>query len=213
MTRGARRSGGRIAWVAYEHLCDRHAGGVLPAFVVGVEPKGLVRGPLPAERRDPRQRRVDVALEHQFGGDACINTVLYGVVLSLRDNLDPADPQASVLLEALWRRAQSAGAADRTHPDLRLPTRPMRTGDAMTPPELLAVHEAIGGATPAPVRGWEALLDLGPARGDWLAGRTGTVFAVGEDGFASPAGARPLSPRDLGPLRAPRLWLLWENCD
>lgn len=158
---------------------------------------------------------MDVALTHQYGGDACLNTALYGMVLSLRDNLDAADPRAAALFEALWRRAESSGAANSERAVLPLPTRPMRTGDAMTAPELRAVHEAIDGRVrvPAPVRGWEALIDLGPVADDWLEGRAAKVFAVREEGYASPVGTRRLPARSLGPRQHPRLWLLWENCD
>ena len=218
------RGGTEVPWVAWQYRSDFNSrcGGVLPAFMVGKPLRDFEPGPLPMRARSRHRRHVKVGMAHQYGGDACRNTGMYGLVLPLHANLersknftDEAQGPIAILLDALRLRAESVTVDSRTHPELPLPLRPMRTGDEWSASELKAFADTLAASftVPAPTRGWEALIEFGTIDPAWLEGWTAALFDIDEEGFARPTERKRLRAGDRQAGSEPQLWLLWENCD
>lgn len=190
---------------------DHAEGGALPAFVLGWDA-------LPPERAAPSF----VGVHHQYGGYACSQTILSGLVLPLHANLDRARTDAVPLLEAFRSVAESqqGRAAVFAHRQLELVRDGAGThGASMSRRDLerwgalLATYYEL----PRPIAGVEAMLTFGDTpdlslegwRALALNGEDAELFVVDRDTLDR-LHAQPPSDRAS---RGPRLHLIWESSD
>lgn len=193
-------------------LVDRAEGGVLPALVLGWRAIGP---------RDAPPFVLEVG--HQYGGYACLQIVLSGLVFPLHDNLDRARRDPTPLLEAFRRISESQGRPPRggrsAHP--LVDAWGYSNGGDMTPPELREWDELLAKYYELPplTAGAEALLTFaepGPSLMGWRALRGSAdpqarpVYAADRAALSQLAVARPT---DRAPSPSAGLFLLWENSD
>jgi hypothetical protein len=190
-------------------LVDHAAGGVLPAFVLGWDT-------ISSHAEPPFILEVG----HQFGGYACLQTIVSGLVLPLHENRDRALRDPSLLLEGFRSIAESQQGS--------VPSRPPRSacplvdawgytsGEPMTPPDLCEWNALLGAYYELPPlsSGAEGLLVFAPERVPSFVGwRALMMTASGALRTFSVDGTTLSRLGESRPTLAPCLFLLWESSD
>lgn len=164
-----------------------------------------------------------VQVGHQFGGHACRQALLAGLLLPLHGNLSRARHDPTPLLEALRTIAESQqdGTSHRTASSLRLfddwgytGGRDMAAADLAGWDAMLGQHYHL----PPLVGGAEALLEFGPADASGLIGWQ--AVAAADRGMQGLVTVEPSSLEAIAECRPSdrasndaKLYLLWENSD